>query len=321
MNCSTFYPASSFKEFNIELNTYNEIEKIFHVSNIPPIAASKYDEFMRLVKDTSCEVLLAWRGGRVDNNDTHKSSIELVNSLQELDFQLISQSDKKIVGSSDITYLHCALLNKNIKCYYGPNYRSSFAESDHEKRQIMHKYLCLALSEKEFEIDFSSDELSPNNKPWVFSPGKCSGRLSGGNLDTLYEYSQKVGISNIGVYPGDILFIEENDPSYSITKNGIDGSMYQKLLYFKKHGLLDNINGLIIGRSNITKVFDPINALVNDEVQNSCERKYLKNVVTALDLKDIPILANIACGHKLPTVTLPLGKLVTLNTDTLTLTI
>lgn len=317
MNCSIFYPASSFKEFSIESNIHNEIEKVFSVSNIPPIAASKYDEFMRLVKDTSCEALLAWRGGRVDNNDTHKSSIELVNSLQETDFQLILQSNKKIVGSSDITYLHCALLNKNIECYYGPNYYSSFAESDHKERQIMYKYLCLALSEKEFEIDFSSDELSPNNEPWVFSSGKCSGRLSGGNLDTLYEYSQKVGTSNIGVHPGDILFIEENDPAYNGDKDELFGltTLYKKMYYFKQHGLLDNINGLIIGRSK-TPFLNPL--IYNHD---NCEKECLEQVIRALNLTNIPVLANVACGHRLPTVTLPLGKTVTLNTDTLTLTI
>ena len=41
----------------------------------------------------------------------------------------------------------------------------------------------------------------------------------------------------------------------------------------------------------------------------------------SLSLEKIPVLANVACGHTHPMVTLPLGKTVTLDATAQTLTV
>lgn len=321
MNISVIYPASSYFEFPPN-DDIHSLSRFFSIDNLPPIPRTKYKEFMELVTHRKNPILIAWRGGRIDNADTHKSSIELIQLLTDEDYNAIRNNNVQIVGLSDISFLHCSLLSHQIESYYGPNINSSFLDSNATERKIMFSYLSQALQGDSFSISFVSPELNPHsNVPWVFSEGKEYGRVSGGNLDTICEIIKRFGPTQTGILPGDILFLEENHPIYSLSNGSITQSqMYNNLMLLKTSGILSDISGLILGRSNIPRVFDLENDLLYEPITNEVERKYLALVLRELDIGKIPIIANVPCGHTKPTVTLPLGRRALMDTMSMTLT-
>lgn len=307
MKIAVFYPSSSYKEYPLHSEDLFSLKRLFNIDNIPPKSTSKYAEFMDLISKDPNSVLIAWRGGIVENESTCRSSIELTNNLNEDDYGVIKNSHKSIVGLSDVSYLLCSLLNHNISCFYGPNFYSGFYESTEKERIVMYNYLEKALQSKDFFVDLLSPDLNPNNNiPWTFSKGVCVGRVAGGNIDTIL----KMNFSATGIKNGDIVFLEENDPLYNI-ENINESTIYKAIV-----SIISNvtINGLIIGRSKTPKIYDPRKNLFFDEVKNSHERHYLELVLKEFNLYKIPIIANVACGHIHPSFTLPLGKEMCLDT-------
>lgn len=315
MKVNIFYAASSFDEFppldNIDINI-----DLFEVENVPPINKSKYNEFMDFIVSGENIILMAWRGGKIEDGDTHKSSIELIERLTEEDYCKILKNRAYIVGYSDISYLLCSLLYRNIVCYYGPNYRSTFLSSTNEEQKVTYKYLKEALTKDNYSINLASDDINPDGtQPWIISPGCCTGRLSGGNLDTIYEIINRYKFLKTGIRHGDIVFLEEVDPFYCL-KNGdiTESSMYKKLFDLKNAGTFESISGLILGRSQQPLVYDEDNNLYYDRISNDKERYYLEQVIKRLEITSIPIIANVSCGHVHPMITLPLGVKATLDT-------
>lgn len=321
MKVSVFYAASSYEEYyqgsgnqNVDISI---LDQYFSVNNIPPVGAPKYEEFMSLIAQKQNDALMAWRGGKVDGTDTHKSSIELVAKLTDQAYDVIARSKKYIVGRSDISYLLCSLQHHNIKCFYGPNI-TTFLESNDCERQIAHQYMLKALSGDAYTVDIGAEELNPDgNEPWTLSEGICTGRISGGNLDTICKIVQSKGWLKTGIEPGDILLLEEVDPYY-VYNNGTpsknENSVLDKLILLKENGLFDKISGLIIGRSQKPYIWDPDNDLYIDSVSNPQEKLYLEKLIQVLDLPSFPVVANVSCSHTNPMITLPLGRIATLDT-------
>ena len=309
---TVFYPA---KRVNIYDKQYNCLPSMLKVENFPPTLRPKKEEFLDFLCSKDCDILMAWYGGLAG---TEHSSEELVQSLSEEDWNMIEKCcDKRIVGRSDITFLLIPLMQRGIPCYYGPNY-SSLADELHteETRKTTIEYLFKALhATEEYTIDFSESSISGNDTPWTIRPGIASGRLIGGNLDTIYEALEN-GVFKFNCESGDILFLEEVDPMYSWSKQkGIYGGMVQKLNKLKETGVFDKISGIIIGKSKKPQVF---NLEINEDivvVDNATEEWYLRAAFKSVIDRNIPILANISCSHTVPMITLPLHKKVMMDTS------
>lgn len=317
MNISIYYPAKSYSNYCKEKGTlYVEeqlhiIRKIFNFENCPPIRSSKYDDFMDLINSPNNDVLLGWRGGKVEEKtkDESNSSIQLVKSLKQKDFDTIRSSNKKIVGLSDISFLLCSLLSNDIKCYYGPNL-CAFIEGNNEERRITYQYLEQVLLNNTLSINLMSQDLNPEyNNPWIISDGIAKGRISGGNIDTISQ----IDTEESGIKENDILFLEENDPYYySVNDVRNPDSLFNKLSKIISEA--PPIKGLIIGKSNIPRIFDTERDILELNATNNQEKEYLVDVVKRIGLNNIPIIANVSCGHKLPSFTIPLGEKMCLDT-------
>lgn len=332
-----FYPAArsdwqgDITDITEAKNILSESYDLVNLVSSPEGLKEKREEFMSLVSDQTIDFLLCWYGGRVeDDGNLSRSSYELVSLLTPEDWQIIERRKPVIIGRSDLTYLQSALLNHGICSYYGPCLLSglskkTISEQIHSEEEVISKHIHLmidamnrALGESSTTIDFGSPILCEGDFPIVAVPGKAMGRLIGGNLDTISTAFRKGYNSAIPKRePGDIIFLEENDANYWGTwKDNLGGDCFVegKLKLLKEKGFFDDISGLIFGRNASPKwhAF---------EDYKGREANYIKEVILpALGISGIPILLNVACGHKSPTTTIPIGKVVTLDTDTQQLT-
>lgn len=326
MNIAVFYPCHPYYTESCTTNR-TTLEKQYPVLNYPPCnpPLNKHDEFLQLLKAPSIDSLMVWRGGRIeDDGSLWKTSLALLKSLSEDDWMEIKKSNKNIIGYSDATYLLSALVSHDIICFYGPNYNSTLQCSTEQELTITLDYLTQALESKtDYTINFNEEKLTSGQYfPWTFNEGIATGRLIGGNLDTIYtllkmhEYK-----SHFSLRQGDILLLEENDTNYTFKNGTTTGGTYDKLSYLNDVGVFSKIGGLILGRSKTALVFDAEKEYYFTPVKNQNEKEYLEKCICNILPSNIPILANVACSHTHPMVTLPLGRKITLNSRNKTLTV
>ncbi len=314
-----FYPASRINWSGDITEAKSILSKSYDLVNLvssPEELKGKREEFMSLVSDQTIDYLLCWYGGQVEGDGKiSKSSYELVSSLTPEDWQVIERRKPVIIGRSDLTYLQTALLNHGICSYYGPCLLSGLSNKAATSNQMrsMIDAMNRAVRETSTIIDFEAPTLCEGDFPIVVAPGKTTGRLVGGNLDTISTAFYNGYDSAIPKRkPGDIIFLEENEAIYWGTWQSNPNNYFVegKLKLLKEKGFFDSISGLIFGRSASFKF-----TIIED--YSGREANYIKEVILpALGISGIPILLNVACGHKSPTTTIPIGKVVTLDTDT-----
>ena len=313
MRASVFYPSTPYLEKPIDSHGIIELNRFIELSNIPPVKGeTKHDEFMRLVKDCSTDTIIAWRGGQIQEEDTHRSAIELIESLSQSDWDTVERSRKRIVGSSDVSFLLNAMISHGIQCYYGPNIRTSiFEASDDSARITVIEYLSKTLNGQLRELCFENQELTvQGSRPVVIKEGVSEGMLVGGNLSTTYWYVKKFGNPFKDIKAQKILFLEEIDPKYLKWGRPII-SMEEMLSYLYDEGIMDNVSGLLFGRSKEPRIGDCEHGW--DKVSNSEEMEPLRMAIERINTGNIPVVINLAFGHVPPVVTLPIGSLVRLN--------
>lgn len=167
--------------------------------------------------------------------------------LDKLDYDTIGQNPKVLMGFSDITALLIAIYAKTgLVTFHGPVGNSGWNEFsvDYIRRVLMKK-------EKLVYAYPSVDD----DKPYVISPGKVSGKLVGGNLTVL------AGIIGSGYLPdwkSKILFLEEaKEEPYSIDR---------MLTQLKLAGVLQDIRGFIFGKCVKCLAEEPHKAFLFKEV-------------------------------------------------------
>lgn len=267
---------------------------------------------MNKITDDNTEILMAWRGGSVDNDDTSESSIELVWDFKDDDYIKIKNCDKKIVGKSDLTFLFNDLINNGIECFYGPNFESNFIEnSEFIKEEI--EYMLKAFFETEFLLNFDQEKRGKHSEIWTFSSGKSEGRIIGGNLDTIYTAMEKYPEAVPKRLEGDIIFLEERKTEYwVVSEEKVQGNTRYKLNVLKQNGFFDKINGIVFGKSEMPTQH------ITMKGEADCykeEKDFLYKILKELDLLKVPVIANVPCSHSHPMVTIPLGRTITLDAD------
>lgn len=256
------------------------------------------DEFNRLLYNDDINILMASIGGNNTNS-----------ILPYIDYDHLKKHPKIVIGYSDTTALLLAIYKKTgLITFYGPALASSFGElppfvdmSYSSFKAVLsgnialpYEYAMPPVWTDEF-IPWASQDRSKTQFPnsWrCVHPGKCSGRLIGGNLNTMEgifgtEYMPEI-------LPGDILFIEDSLKDASTIERSFS--------MLKLAGVFNKVKGIILGKH---EKFDdqgtgrqPYDILL--EVMGSC---------------DIPFLADFDCCHTHPMFTLPLGCRVELDAD------
>lgn len=172
----------------------------------------RLSDLQAAINNSESKAILCARGGY--------GCVQLVDRL---DWRSFVANPKWLIGFSDITVLHQRLFNLGIESVHG-SMPLNFKNNSKEALET----LIAAISGSTYSIQ------SAHNKSNI--SGETTGRIIGGNLSILYSL---LGTNDQPDYNNTILFIEEVGEAYY----SIDRMFYS----LKKSGVLDQINGLIIG--------------------------------------------------------------------------
>lgn len=243
-------------------------------------------EVNQMFRDTNIDGIFCIRGG-----------YGATKILPLLDFDMIKANPKVFAGYSDVTALHIAF---NQKCgfvtYHTPMPSTEFIRSEMDPYTWNSFIKSVTATER---LDYGLEN-PPGRTMTTLVDGKAKGQLIGGNLTlvtaslgTPYEIETK----------GKILFLEDVDES----EQRVDRMLTQ----LKLAGKLDDVAGILLG------------------AWTNCGPESPKHPEHSLSLQTIfqeilgplhkPIIKDIACGHCLPTMSLPLGRTITMDTENQTI--
>lgn len=210
--------------------------------------------------------------------------------VELLDYEVIKQKPKVLLGYSDITYLHTAIRQRTgLITFHGPMVASDMGESDFAK-------LSYDLLQQFFvpqDVIYTT-AISPLE---AIVHGEATGTLVGGNLSLL---TSTLGTPDEIDTKGKLLLLEDvAEPPYKID------SMLNQL---KHAGKLEQAEGILIGDFTDCEAKDPETSLSFDQV--------LVDYLTDLEK---PVLKGFRIGHCNPNITVPLGTEATMDTKTKTL--
>jgi len=221
--------------------------------------------------DPSIKAIFCARGGY--------GSLRLIDKI---DYDLIKNNPKIIVGYSDITALFLAIYEKTgLISFHGPMVRDLTKNSGRNWEHLLR----VVSSAKSLELNMTDTS--------ALIPGKAKGPLIGGNLSLI---SHLVGTPFLPSLDGCILFIEDRgEPVYRLDR---------MLAHLVLSGHLKQLSGLITGQFEACGDTAAISGLLMDTVS---------------DLH-IPLATGLGVGHGQKNLTLPLGIKTELDTERMTLT-
>ncbi len=174
--------------------------------------AERTSSLQRMIDDKSIKAIICSRGGY--------GTIKIIDNV---DFSSLQKNPKWILGYSDITILHCKLINMGIACAH-TSMPINFSNNTNEAFSSLHKILFSSSN----TIEFKPNSLNVN--------GEIKGQVVGGNLSILYSLHG----SEIELNTKDkILFIEDvGEYLYHIDR---------MIISLKRANKLSNLKALIIG--------------------------------------------------------------------------
>ena len=262
----------------------------------------RVDAIHGLLLDPAVDLLMSFWGGY----QSHQL-------LEYLDYDLIQQNPKPIIGYSDVTALLVGIYAKtNLVTYTGPAVISFCKPVTPE--YTWHYFINILKDTKPESIIYEkSPEFSDNawydhpdkkmifNKTpdWLtYNKGKAKGHIIAGNLGTLLLLNNTEYWPNLN---GAILIIEEDEEESPET---VDRLFTQ----LRQIGVFNQISGLAIGRFPGQVKFNS-----KDEFDDILSR--------VLQGYDFPVLLNVNYGHTDPIMTLPIGIQAEINADEKKITI
>lgn len=214
--------------------------------------------------------------------------------LPYLDFDAIRESRRVIIGLSDITALNNGLLTGagliNVNGQY-PSIRIDkgrrIREADSESMRFT---LELMMSDQPWnERPFSINEYMPR----TVSPGKASGHVIGGNLDT---FCTLIGTPFAPDIEGAIFFIED------VHKDG--EQIARLMLHCKLAGIFDKVAGVVVGE------FVDAPKMTGDTVPS------IESVIDQYLSDGPPCVYGYSFSHGPYTIPIPIGADCQMNADT-----
>ncbi|HEY6438160.1 MAG TPA: LD-carboxypeptidase, partial [Ignavibacteriaceae bacterium] len=215
--------------------------------------------------------------------------------LPYLDYNLIENNPKPLIGFSDVTAIHYAIFKKsNLITFHGPVSISTFSKFSVKNFEDV-------LMNPTFELVLLNSTSDNNYNPYgitVISEGIADGELIGGNLS--------IAVSLIGTeydldYSGKIIFLEE----FIEEPYRIDRMLTQMI----QAGKFEDVAGIALG---VFKLCEP--SKTNPSFAGSFSlMEVLKDRLGNLG---IPVIYGLSFGHVVDKFTLPVGAKSELNTET-----
>jgi muramoyltetrapeptide carboxypeptidase len=207
--------------------------------------------------------------------------------LSSLDYKLIAENPKVIMGFSDITSLLLAINAKTkLITFHGPVGLSSWDA-----------FSTLCFTNTVFLGERNVFPIGVDDKTIVLNQGIAQGELIGGNLTV---FNSLLGTEYFPNCENKILFLEElNEDPYKIDR---------MLTQLKLAGVLDKLTGFVFGACTKCVSEDPLQSFTILEV--------IKHHVLPLN---IPAIYNAPFGHTPKKWTLPIGAMAELDSNNLKL--
>jgi muramoyltetrapeptide carboxypeptidase len=252
-------------------------------------ARRRGEDLNALFADPEVDVVQALQGG-----------FGSAQAIPHLDFDLIGEDPKPLVGFSDITALHVALRQRaGLATIYG---NGLIGVGSHEITAFSRERLLDVLREG------GAGVVPPNpDDPWVrtIHGGRVTAPLVGG---CLWLLMQTMGTPWEIELDGAILFFEDVQcPPYYV-----DGELVQLL----HAGKLDQVAGVVVGQMEKCDWGDL------RQVSDWARSRSLEDVLEErLEPLGVPVLYGLPLGHGKHLAALPLGVTCTLDADAKTLTV
>ncbi len=233
----------------------------------------RVQDLHQMFTDSSVEGIICARGGY--------GSARL---LPQLDFDLISQNPKALIGYSDITALHQAIYaNTGLVTFHGPVGASTFNDFTRDYfEDVLFKGKKLKIKPDEVE---------------VIVPGIAEGKLIGGNLSLL---ASLIGTPFQTPFANHILFIEEIGESvYRIDR---------MLTQIKQSGVLQGISGIVLGYFTDCDISPDESGYENSIGLREVFYDQFKDL-------NVPVVSGFPFGHEEHNITLPVGISASLDSS------
>lgn len=215
--------------------------------------------------------------------------------LPYIDYDLIEDNPKPLIGFSDVTALHYAIYkNCDLITFHGPVSISTFSK-------FCVKNFEDVLMNPTFELTLVNSTSSNNYNPYgvtVISDGLAEGELIGGNLTLA---ASLIGTEYDVEYSGKIVFLEE----FLEEPYRIDRMLTQMI----QAGKFEDVEGIALG---VFKMCE------SDKVNPSFQNSYtlMEVLKDRLGNLGIPVIYGLSFGHVVDKFTIPIGIEAELNTDT-----
>ena len=230
-------------------------------------------EFMDFIQDDEVQGIFFIRGGW-----------GCARILELLDYDIIKNNQKVIMGFSDITTLLNAITFKTgLITFHGPGGNSTW--NDYSVRYI--KELIFDAQLVEYKNTTSDHKIISYNS------GIAQGEFFGGNLSVL---TSLIGSDYLPDWKGKILFLEDvMEEPYRIDR---------MLTQLKLSGILDQVNGIVLGNFRKCTPEEPHKSFTLEEVFEQHFKGY-----------DKPVFYGAQIGHIRNKFTTPVGTKVEINAD------
>lgn len=279
-----------FRELDLRLQFGRNVEEINN--HLSSSIKSRVNDLHDAYEDNDVKAIFAVIGGYNCNQ-----------LLSHLDWNLIKNNPKPLIGYSDTTALQNAIFAKTGHISYsGPAY-STFGQKhyfdytlEYFKKAVMK---CQPFQIKPNEI-WTDDQWFidqenrnvHNNGGWiVINKGIATGSIIGGNLGTL---SALFGTEYMPNLKNKILFLEDDE----CEKFNEFDRLLQALVHQPD---FSSVKGIVLGRFQVAS-----------EMSNEFIRELF---MIRPELEKIPIIANVDFGHTSPMITYPIGGEVAVNVN------
>lgn len=218
--------------------------------------------------DPDVDAVLPFRGGWGSNR-----------ILSLIDYKIIKENPKPLIGFSDITSLLLAIYAKTgLITFHGPVGKSewtTFTRAHFEK---------VLMQNKSLSISDNNDTIN------TITEGEASGVLLGGNLSVL---TSMLGSKYLPDWQGSILFLEDiGEDIYRVDR---------MITQLKLNGILDKIYGFIFGKCTSCEVSSGFHFTLEQMLKDHIKRL------------EIPAFIGANIGHIDDMLTLPIGIRAKMN--------
>lgn len=298
------------------------LEEVFGLRVIPmPNSLKGADYLYENPKARAEDLMTAFKSPTIKAIIINIGGDDSIRLFPYIDFEVIRQNPKILMGYSDSTIAHLFCLKAGITSYYGPAILTDFAENIEMDPYTIEMIQRILFSNEpigniqpapKWTSEFLDWKIENKEKRRTMQDnsgyevlqgsGTVQGRLIGGCIEVL-EFAKGTELwPEAWHWQDSILFFETSEemPEPSLIRYWLRNYAVQ--------GILKEAKGIIFGKPQDEKYYDEY-------------KTEILTVMKEFDLENLPILYNLNFGHTEPKFILPYGVKAEINCDEKTFSI